>query len=310
MIVRILLLLLGILHIVNGSLHADRAAEWSRRSGRDGDRTVQSAFHPRYRDGVSLPAAPGCCSAHGATHMLRSLPVAGAIWPALHGAHSYRWLADAWISRRNPNAASEAEGVVGFAVLGVMLAWLRVKETRHDPIPAAQISVRVRAPLRLRRKPICTSLRTSSPRRSGVLRLCRLKLSRRAMRRATRCKRRHWRRAGRGLRALRPDRIRSRVEAGMSADTIKALLSGEPPVKTRNWDSIMRRALLEWKREPRRPAQHSRARWGRRGLIALSFMAMAARNSRAQRALGHAKTASVCALAAATSRFQQSLKAA
>jgi hypothetical protein len=81
------------------------------------------------------------------------------------------------------------------------------------------------------------------------------------------------------------------VEAGMSGETIKALLSGEPANADAQLGFDYARALLNASDNLDALRETIEARFGKRGLIALTFMAMAARNFPVlKRALGHAKT--------------------
>lgn len=80
------------------------------------------------------------------------------------------------------------------------------------------------------------------------------------------------------------------VEAGMSAGTIKALLSGVPADADAQLGFDYARALLGAGEKLDDLREAVERRWGKRGLIALTFMAMAARNFPVlKRALGHAR---------------------
>jgi len=101
------------------------------------------------------------------------------------------------------------------------------------------------------------------------------------------------------------------VEAGMSGDTIKALLSGEPAGADAQLGFDYARALLNGSENLDDLRTQIEARWGKRGLIALSFMAMAARNFPVlKRALGHARTCQRVRVGNSDIAVQQSLKAA
>ena len=81
------------------------------------------------------------------------------------------------------------------------------------------------------------------------------------------------------------------VEAGMSGDIIKALLSGRPTDAGPQLGFDYARALLNGSTNLDDLRAEIETRWGERGLIALTFTAMAARNFPVlKRALGHAKT--------------------
>ncbi len=101
------------------------------------------------------------------------------------------------------------------------------------------------------------------------------------------------------------------VEAGMSGETIKALLSGEPAGADAQLGFDYARALLNGSENLDDLRGAIETRWGKRGLIALSFMAMAARNFPVlKRALGHAKTCQRVRIGGADVAVQHSLKAA
>jgi hypothetical protein len=101
------------------------------------------------------------------------------------------------------------------------------------------------------------------------------------------------------------------VEAGMSGETIRALLSGQPAGADAQLGFDYARALLNGTENLDELRGAIEARWGKRGLIALSFMAMAARNFPVlKRALGHAKTCQRVRVAGSDVAVQQSLKAA
>lgn len=101
------------------------------------------------------------------------------------------------------------------------------------------------------------------------------------------------------------------VEAGMSGDTIKALLSGQPANADAQLGFDYARALLNGTERLDDLRAAIETRWGKRGLIALTFMAMAARNFPViKRALGHAKTCQRVRVSGADIAVDQSLKAA
>jgi len=127
MIVRILLLLLGILHIVNGLFMLIAPAEWY--ASVPGV-TATGPFNPHFILDIGMAfVASGAGLLLGARRNANAAIFAcvGATWPALHALIHI----DGWLMHGFPAdtqiAASEAVGVVGFAVLGVVLAWLRVK---------------------------------------------------------------------------------------------------------------------------------------------------------------------------------------
>ena len=101
------------------------------------------------------------------------------------------------------------------------------------------------------------------------------------------------------------------VEEGMSGETIKALLSGQPTNADAQLGFDYARALLNGSENLDSLRETIETRWGRRGLMALTFMAMAARNFPVlKRALGHAKTCQRVRIGGADIAVEQSLKAA
>jgi hypothetical protein len=101
------------------------------------------------------------------------------------------------------------------------------------------------------------------------------------------------------------------IEAGMSGDTIKALLSGQLTSADAQLGFDYARALLNASDNLDGLREAVEARWSRRGLIALTFMAIAARNFPViKRALGHAKSCQRVRVGGADIAVQQSLKAA
>jgi len=127
MIVRMLLLLLGIFHIVNGLFMLIAPAEWYATVP---GVTLTGPFNPHFILDIGMAfVASGAGLLLGARRNAYAaiFACAGATWPALHALIHI----DGWLMHGFPAdtqiAASEAMGVVGFAVLGVVLAWLRVK---------------------------------------------------------------------------------------------------------------------------------------------------------------------------------------
>jgi hypothetical protein len=101
------------------------------------------------------------------------------------------------------------------------------------------------------------------------------------------------------------------VEAGMSGETIKALLSGQPTNADAQLGFDYARALLNSSKSLDDLRVAIEKRWSKRGLIALTFMAMAARNFPVlKRALGHAKTCQRVRVGGADIAVAQALKAA
>jgi hypothetical protein len=101
------------------------------------------------------------------------------------------------------------------------------------------------------------------------------------------------------------------VEAGMSGETIKALLSGQPTDADAQLGFDYARALLNSSGTLDDLRAAVETRWRKRGLIALTFMAMAARNFPVlKRALGHAKTCQRVRVGGGDVAVRQELKAA
>jgi len=127
MIVRILLLLLGILHIVNSLFMLIAPAEWY--ASVPGV-TATGPFNAHFILDIGMAfVASGAGLLLGARRNANAaiFACAGATWPALHALiHIDGWLMHGF-SGDTRIAMSEAVGVVGLALLGVVLAWLRVK---------------------------------------------------------------------------------------------------------------------------------------------------------------------------------------
>lgn len=101
------------------------------------------------------------------------------------------------------------------------------------------------------------------------------------------------------------------VENGMSGETIKALLSGRPAPEDAKLGFDYARALLTTSPNLDELRERIEARWGKRGLIALTFQAMAARNFPVvKRALGHARTCQRVRVGGSEVAVEQALKAA
>ena len=130
MIVRALLILLGLFHIANGAFMLVAPSLWYTMVPGVID-TGPLNQHFIYDIGMAFVAS-GAMLVLGARagRFAAALACAGATWPALHALiHVEGWVmmglpADSHV------AMSEAIGVVGLAVLGVLLAWLRVKGER------------------------------------------------------------------------------------------------------------------------------------------------------------------------------------
>ena len=100
-------------------------------------------------------------------------------------------------------------------------------------------------------------------------------------------------------------------EAGMPPATIKALLSGQPADADAKLGFDFARALLSATDNLDSLREAVEARWGRKGIVALSTMAMVSRNFPVlKRALGHAKTCQRVRVAGAEVAVAPALKAA
>jgi hypothetical protein len=130
MVVRALLILLGLFHIANGALMLLAPGLWYAMVPGAID-TGPLNQHFVYDVGMAFVAS-GAMLVLGARagRSAAILACAGAAWPALHaiihieGWTMYGFPADTHV------ALSEAVGVVGFAALGVLLAWLRLSGER------------------------------------------------------------------------------------------------------------------------------------------------------------------------------------
>lgn len=127
MVVRILLLIVGIVHIANGTYMLLAPEAWY--AAVPGV-TATGPFNPHFILDIGMAfVASGAGLALGARKRATSaiLACAGATWPALHALIHI----DGWFTMGFPSdtqvAISEVVGVVVLAALGVMLAWLRLK---------------------------------------------------------------------------------------------------------------------------------------------------------------------------------------
>ncbi len=101
------------------------------------------------------------------------------------------------------------------------------------------------------------------------------------------------------------------MEAGTSPETIKALLSGTPAPEDAQLAFDYGRALLNASDSLDALRERVKTRWGKDGLVALSFAAMSARNFPVlKRALGHARTCQRVRIGNADIAVNQLLKAA
>lgn len=131
MIVRALLVLLGVIHIVNGLFMLIAPAEWY--ASVPGV-TATGPFNPHFILDIGMAfVASGAGLILGARRNANAaiLACAGSTWPALHALVHI----DGWMMHGFPAdtriAMSEAIGVVGLALLGVVLAWLRLRGERR-----------------------------------------------------------------------------------------------------------------------------------------------------------------------------------
>ena len=127
MIVRLLLVILGLLHIVNGGFMLVAPGLWYAMVPGVIE-TGPLNQHFIYDVGLAFVAS-GAMLVLGARagRSAAMLACAGATWPALHALIHI----DGWTMYGFPTdmqiALSEAAGVVGLAALGVLLAWLRLR---------------------------------------------------------------------------------------------------------------------------------------------------------------------------------------
>ena len=101
------------------------------------------------------------------------------------------------------------------------------------------------------------------------------------------------------------------IEAGMSAQTIRALLSGSRSNSDAQLGFDYGRALLIGSNDLDRLRGTIEAKWGKKALVALSLRAMSGRNFPVlKRAMGHAKTCQRVRIGNAEIAVDQALKAA
>ncbi|HEX4860717.1 MAG TPA: hypothetical protein VFV07_05735 [Rhizomicrobium sp.] len=127
MIVRILLLLLGLLHIVNGAFMLVAPGVWYVMVP---GVVMTGAFNAHFIYDIGMAfIASGAMLAMGARSS-RDAAVyacAGATWPVLHALiHVKGWMSNGFPTESNI-AMSEIVGVVLIALLGAALAWLRIR---------------------------------------------------------------------------------------------------------------------------------------------------------------------------------------
>lgn len=125
MAVRVLLLVLGLFHIANGLFMLAAPADWY--AAVPGV-TLSGPFNRHFILDIGMAfLASGAGLAWGmrAGRSAAVIACAGAVWPALHALiHVEGW---AMHGIAPGTATSELIGVGGLALLGVVLAWLRLK---------------------------------------------------------------------------------------------------------------------------------------------------------------------------------------
>jgi len=127
MITRALLILLGLFHILNGAFMLVAPGLWYTMVPGVID-TGPFNQHFVYDVGMAFVAS-GAMLVLGARagRSAATLAWAGAAWPALHALIHVEGWATMGFPSDTQIAISEAIGVVGLAVLGIVLAWLRRK---------------------------------------------------------------------------------------------------------------------------------------------------------------------------------------
>ena len=125
MAVRVLLLVLGFFHIANGVYMLAAPAAWY--AAVPGV-TLTGPFNQHFILDIGMAfVASGFGLAWGmrAGRSAAVIACAGAVWPALHALiHVETWLMHGIAPG---TMVSELVGVAGFALLGVVLAWLRMR---------------------------------------------------------------------------------------------------------------------------------------------------------------------------------------
>jgi hypothetical protein len=127
MILRVLLVVLGLLHIANGLHMLISPAGWYATIP---GVTMTGPFNAHFILDIGMAyVASGAGLVLGARNSPNAamLAVAGATWPALHALiHIDGWLMHGFPADTKV-AVSEAVGVVGLGALGVVFAWLRLR---------------------------------------------------------------------------------------------------------------------------------------------------------------------------------------
>lgn len=128
MAVRVMLLILGAFHLLNGVWMIAAPMTWY--MAIPGVSLSGPPNHHFIVDIGLIFAASGVGLILGARKGVRATTwaAAGAAWPALHALfHIWGWLAHGFPTTR-PTIGSEVLGVVGVGALGVALAWARNKQ--------------------------------------------------------------------------------------------------------------------------------------------------------------------------------------
>lgn len=128
MATRLMLLILGAFHFVNGLWMLAMPMAWY--AAIPGVRDTGPLNHHFVADIGLAFLASGAGLALGALRRpwAGAMAVAGATWPALHALlHVWGWLAHGFPTAP-PVIISELIGVVGIGILGAVLAWARVKQ--------------------------------------------------------------------------------------------------------------------------------------------------------------------------------------
>lgn len=128
MAVRVMLLILGAFHLLNGASMLAAPMAWY--MAVPGVSASGPLNHHFIADIGLIFVASGAGMILGARTGLRAvtLAAAGAAWPALHALlHIRNWFAHGFPTT-GPLIASEVFGVVGLGALGVALAWARNKQ--------------------------------------------------------------------------------------------------------------------------------------------------------------------------------------
>jgi hypothetical protein len=125
MIVRVLLVLLGISHLINGLWMLASPESWY--GTIPGVQDTGPLNHHFIEDIGMAFVASGAFLTLGASPFTRapSFAIAGATWPILHSLiHISGWFMRG-IPTESRQLSTEVVGVVGISALGGMLAWLR-----------------------------------------------------------------------------------------------------------------------------------------------------------------------------------------